>query len=190
MDQLRIVSPADIQADSLPGGIHTRATGVFSLFLTLCCVLLLITGCGTPALTEGPTSLDDLGAQLVDALNRKDIHQLNTLMLTQREYSEILYPALPLSKPDWNTPADVAWRMHVANRDKQQDRIVAQWGAKQLQYVSLAYPGKPDTYPTLEVLRGAELIVRTREDREQTLTFVGSALKQGERLKLIGWKDR
>ena len=76
-----------------------------------------LVGCEKPVWKNNLDSPGHLGLAVVDALNRKDIEQLDRLRVQREAYLDWIWPAFPASRPPNNFPGDFAWdRFDVTER--------------------------------------------------------------------------
>lgn len=71
---------------------------------------------GTPAveLQGGSASRDDLVRRLVSAVGHLDTAQMRAMVLTAREFADLVYPSSPYIHPPYAQPAALMW-MQIAN---------------------------------------------------------------------------
>ena len=79
------------------------------ILLTTLFVYSSFVGCEKSVWKNSLDSPDQLGLAVVDALNRKDIEQLDRLRVQREEYLDWIWPAFPASHPPNNFPGDFAW---------------------------------------------------------------------------------
>ena len=183
MDRLR---------DTLTAFVHTlrrynplRMTGAvpYALLLVSVCA-----GCGAPPpLADARPSSEALAAAVLDALAAGDADRLAALALDGREFRDVMWPALPSSRPERGVPVSYAWadlRQKSANALR---RLVARWGGRRFTLLGVAYDGETTDYGPFLVHRETRLRLLDETGREVEMHFYGSTLERGDEHKVFSY---
>lgn len=169
-----------------------RKHTVFSLayiFLTLLFVWSSSVGCEKPVWKESLDSPDQLGLAVVDALNRKDIAQLNRLRVQRQAYLAWIWPAFPASRPPSNFPGDFAWSNLNTKCNIGMKKWINRYGGRNLQFVSVRFDQPQENYDGFHLLRGTVLTLQNAAGEKQELEILGSVIVKDDRYKLLSYED-
>ncbi len=146
-------------------------------------------GCEKSAWKNSLDSPDQLGLSVVDALNRKDIEQLDHLRVQREEYLDWVWPAFPASRPPNNFPGDFAW----SNLNKKCNRGMKKWivhfGGHNLKFIDIRFDRPSETYEGFELLRGTVLTLQKVAGEKRELKILGSVVVKNDRYKLLSYED-
>ena len=159
---------------------------------TLLIVLLVysgLIGCEKSLWKESRDSPDQLGLAVVDALNRKDIAQLNRLRVQRQAYLEWIWPAFPASRPPSNFPGDFAWSNLNTKCNIGMKKWMDRYGGRNLQFVSIRFDQAQENYDGFHLLRGTVLTLQNATGERQELEILGSVVVKDDRYKLLSYED-
>ncbi|MDE0553693.1 MAG: hypothetical protein OXI24_05735 [Candidatus Poribacteria bacterium] len=159
------------------------------IFLTLLFVWSSWVGCEKSVWKESLDSPDQLGLAVVEALNRKDIEQLNRLRVQRQEYLAWVWPAFPASRPPSNFPGDFAWSNLNTKCNIGMKKWVARYGGQNLQFVSIRFDQPRENYDGFYLLRGTVLTLQNAAKEKQELEILGSVVVKNGRYKLLSYED-
>ena len=159
------------------------------IFLILLFVWNSWVGCEISVWKESLDSPDQLGLAVVDALNRKDIEQLNRLRVQRQEYLEWIWPAFPASRPPSNFPGDFAWSNLNTKCNIGIKKWIARYGGRNLQFVSIRFDQPQENYDGFHLLRGTVLTLQNALGEKQELEILGSVVVKNGRYKFLSYKD-
>lgn len=159
----------------------------------ICLILLFVwssaVGCEKSVWKESLDSLDQLGIAVVDALNRKDIAELNRLRVQRQEYFEWIWPAFPASRPPSNFPGDFAWSNLNRKCNIGMKKWINRYGGQNLQFVSIRFDQPQENYDGFHLLRGTVLTLQNAAGEQQELEILGSVIVKDDRYKLLSYED-
>jgi hypothetical protein len=130
-----------------------------------------------PPLTDTHESADALARAVLEAFAAKDEGRLRALALSEQEFRDHVWPALPASRPERNLPFDYVWgdlQQKSANRLTQ---TLAELGGRQFELVRAEFTGGTTQYDSFVVHRDSRLVVRDASGGEHELRVFGSALE-------------
>ena len=178
--------------DQLTAFVRTRRRGPFrrpaggAVLAPLCA--LALSACGAPPpLANAEPSSEALAAAVLEALAVPDPDRLAALALDGQEFRDVVWPALPASRPERGVPVSYAWadlRQKSANALR---RLVARWGGRRLTLLGIAYDGETTDYGAFRVHRETRLRVRDETGREIDVHFYGSTLVRGGEHKVFSF---
>lgn len=175
---------ADVVSDS--GWQDRVRRAVLPLCLTL---VVTLTGCRpTPApLTNTFESPEALAREVLARLARQDQGGLRELALTRDEFAGHVWPKLPASRPERNTPLSFVW-----GRLEQQSALslagtMSRLGGTAYTLQDVRFEGDTTDYGSFSVRRKSVLVVRTPSGTIEPIKVFGAMLTQGGRYKVFSF---
>ncbi len=166
----------------------SRKRGARSLLPLLSAgVALLVSGCGTLTLLQAQGSPEAVATAVVRQLARRDLAALRALAVTEAEFREIVWPALPASRPERNVPWDYAWKDLHGKSDAHLRAQLLAWEDRGYRVVSVAFRGATTDYGRYRVRRESVVTLRDRDDRETTGRLFGSMIEMDGRYKVFSY---
>ena len=159
---------------------HLSYVATAVLLFSICLI-----GCERRTWENSLDSPDQIGLAVVDALNNKDIEQLNRLRVQREAYVSWIYPALPKS----NFPPDFAWSNLNKNCNIGMKRWIDRYGGLNLNYKNIRFDRPTESYDGFQVLRGTVLVLQDSSGKEMELEILGSIIVMKNRYKLLSYKD-
>ena len=139
--------------------------------------------------TQPLHSPDQLGLAVVDALNRKDIEQLNRLRVKREEFLDWIWPAFPASRPPSNFPGDFAWSNLNKKCNIGMKKWIDRYGEHNLKFVDIRFDRPSETYDGFQLLRGTILTLQNVAGEKRELKILGSVVVKNNRYKLLSYED-
>jgi hypothetical protein len=144
----------------------------------------------TDAVLEGGyPSADALAAAILDAVNAEDAERLDKMRVTFREFSEIMWPEFPDSRPVVNLPVTEAWGFVVRASLTGARRGVHDWSGKGLRFEGISYADGLMPYTNFSLYKGVRIHATTRGGEPVVVDFVGSFVERLGRWKVYTYKD-
>ena len=122
---------------------------------------------------------------VVDALNQKDIVQLNELRVQREAYISWIYPAFPKS----NFPPDFSWSNLNKKCNVGMRRWIDRYGGLNLSFVNIRFDKPTVSYDGFQLLRGTVMTLKKPDGQEMNLKILGSVLVKDNRCKLLSYDD-
>ena len=172
---------------------NARAVYTFYILLTTLFIYSSSGGCEKSNrrgwVTQPLHSPGQLGLAVVDALNRKDIEQLDRLRVQREEYLDWIWPAFPASRPPNNFPGDFAWSNLNKKCNIGMKKWIAHFGGHNLKFVDIRFDRPPETYEGFQLLRGTVLTLQNAAGEKRELKILGSVVVKNGRYKLLSYED-
>ena len=150
-------------------------------------------GCEKPNrrgwVTQPQHSADQIGRTVVDALNNKDIEQLNGLRVQREEFLDWIWPEFPASRPPSNFPSDLAWSNMNKKCNIGMKKWIDRYGGQTLKFVNIRFDRPQETYKGFQLLRGTVLTLQNAGGKKQELKILGSIVVKDNRYKLLSYED-
>ena len=148
-----------------------------------------LVGCEKRIWENSLDSPGQLGLAVVDALNRKDIEQLDRLRVQREAYLNWIWPAFPASRPPTNFPRDFAWSNLNKKCNIGMKKWIAHFGGHNLKFVGIRFDRPPETYEGFQLLRGTVLTLQNAAGEKRDLKILGSVVVKNDRYKLLSYED-
>jgi hypothetical protein len=123
----------------------------------------------------------------LDALAADDFERMRTTALSEREFSDVVWPELPSSRPDRNLPLDYAWRDLNQKSWGSLRRVSHRHGGKRYRLERVEFLGETTEYVTFAVHREARLLLIGEQGERLRLSLFGSMIERGGRWKLFSF---
>ena len=165
----------------------TISAGCYLSHIAIAVLLFSISlmGCQRQVWENSLDSPDQLGLAVVDALNQKDIVQLNELRVQEKVYVSWIYPAFPRS----NFPPDFAWSNLNKKCKVGMKRWIDRYGGLNLSFVNIRFDKPTESYDGFQLLRGTVLTLRNSAGQKEELKILGSVVMKDNRYKLLSYDD-
>ena len=165
----------------------TISAGCYLSYIAIAVLLFSssLMGCQRRVWENSLDSPDQLGLAVVDALNRKDIVQLNELRVQKKEYLSWIYPAFPKS----GFPPDFAWSNLNKKCNVGMRRWIDRFGGITLSFVNIRFDKPTVSYDGFQLLRGTVLTLQNSAGQKGELKILGSVVMKGNRYKLLSYDD-
>lgn len=154
--------------------------------LTAVAVCAATAGCARP-IPNSCASIDALGRAVLDAVARRDESALRALALNEDEFRRYVWPALPASRPERNTPFSYIWGDLRTKSDAGLREILTTHGERTYQLERVRFTGETTQYDSFVVHRDSTLEVRDQEGKRAALQLFGSVLEQAGRFKVFSY---
>lgn len=137
----------------------------------------------------GAKSMDELGRMICHALHHSSRDSLQALCVTREEFSVILWPEFPQSRPITGITADQAWMNLNAQHQGALARGLGDWAGQDLTFVRWARRDTVGVYNNFRLHRGLALVAKDEDGREVEVDLVRMAAERKGRFKLYSLKD-
>jgi hypothetical protein len=138
----------------------------------------------------GMKSPEDLALYILDALRRRDSRSLQSVRVTLTEFSEIMWPEFPQSRPYCNSNAEFAYSYMDRTSVQGENLGLSNWGGLDLRLEGIAYPGGRSRYANFTLYNDVELHVRDAEGRSGVIRFVRCIAERKGVWKVYTYKDK
>lgn len=150
--------------------------------------MVVASGCSsTTPLANGHLSAEEVAGAVLDGLARRDRAGLEALALSDREFRQHVWPALPASRPERNLPYSYVWgELHQKSRT-QLAQTLAEHGGKNWTLLGVRFGGETTKYPSYTVHREATFRVRDASGTESEIRTCGSMLEKDGAWKVFSY---
>ena len=159
------------------------------ILLTTLIVYSGLVGCEKSVWKNSLDSPDHLGLAVVNALNGKNIEQLDCLRVQREAYLDWIWSAFPASRPPNNFPGDFAWSNLNKKCNIGMKKWIAHFGGHNLKFVDIRFDRPAETYEGFRLLRGTVLTLQNVAGEKRELKILGSVVVKNDRYKLLSYED-
>jgi hypothetical protein len=147
----------------------------------------LCAACGSQPLEGARPTARDLANAVLLGFERSDAATLQSLVISEREFREHIWPELPASRPERNLPFSYVWDELRQKSEHSLGRLLTQHEPGSLEVVRVEYAGRTTHYATFAVHRDTVLVVRDRSGAERRLRLYGSTLEKDGAFKVFSY---
>ena len=134
-------------------------------------------------------SLDDLLLTLEVALVEHDTTRLLDLMIDEREYREILYPAFPAAHPPINAGFETLWVTHFPDAHRGLMRLVGTYGGRDVRILQVRFDRPDQDFVNFILHESRHVDAEIGGVREDDLRLFGSVVRVGDQWKVLSYPD-
>jgi hypothetical protein len=146
-------------------------------------VTVLLSACGPHPLGVAQPTAEALAREVVAAFARGDEPRLRALALSEKEFQQRVWPALPAARPERNVPWSYVWMDLRQKSDASLKRSIRQHRGEAYELIGVRFDGKTTDHGTYRISRACVLLVRDRRGIGRELRLAGSLIETAE-----GWK--
>jgi hypothetical protein len=163
-------------------GATARRTLVFLL-------AILPVACASPPLPLEPAFDSDeaLARSVLDLVEREDREALLRLSITKDEFEDIVWPTLPVSRPEVGMPLSYLWNDTFTKSRSYLAETLSKFGGQRFELVRVEFRGDTSGHETYSVSRKTHLVVRDESGEERTVRLFGSVIRQDGRSKVYSY---
>ena len=114
-------------------------------------------GDSATALSGGATSRTALVRQFIGALAAADTIKLRRMMVTPREFSDLIYPESPYVRPPYRQAPGLVWSQIESSGTTGLTRLLRRLGGQPLRYEAHECVGEPDSYGSIKIWKGCSI---------------------------------
>jgi hypothetical protein len=156
------------------------------LFLA-CAAAASAAGCSSPTLRGTLESDRAVAEAVLAAVAANDRAALMDLSLSKDEFEDIVWPTLPVSRPEVGMPMTYVWQDTFTKSRTSLSRILERHGGQRFELVDVESRGETTQHGRFAVSRKTHLIVRDAEGQERVLRLFGSIIRQDGRSKVYSY---
>ncbi|HYO45969.1 MAG TPA: hypothetical protein VEY33_04690 [Gemmatimonadota bacterium] len=134
-------------------------------------------------------SLEDLLRTVERGLAESDTSRLDELMIDEREFRDILFPAFPAAHPPINAGFDTVWILQYSDSYRGLRRLLREYGGRNVRILAVRFdrPGQDYVNFVLHETSRVDLTVDGR--REEDGRLFGSVIQVGDQWKVLTYPD-
>jgi hypothetical protein len=135
-------------------------------------------------------SIEELARAVLDGIESNQGTDLWQLALTEGEFREVVWPVLPASRPERNTPFDYTWGTLEFKSSNALSTSLAKYRGHHYELLGVefvAHAQRQRDYGAFRVHRDARVRVRKEDGSEDLLDLFGSVIERGGRFKVFSY---
>ncbi|MEO8575423.1 MAG: hypothetical protein ABI556_01925 [Gemmatimonadales bacterium] len=141
------------------------------------------------ALTGGATSREQLVRQFIDAVATADTMKLRQMVVTPREFSDLIYPESPNVRPPYLQPPGLVWSEIESSGATGLTRLMRRVGGQKLRYLGHDCVGDAERYGLSRIWKGCTVRVQSTDARIVTGRLFGSIVERDHRFKFLSYAN-
>lgn len=182
MDQLRPAIATQLCARGARPGVPRPALIIVALLAGLSAA------CTQSVALQNTYDSDEALARAVLArVAADDREALMTLAITRDEFEAIVWPTLPVSRPEVGMPMSYVWQDTFTKSRAYLAQTLEGLGGRRFELVRVESHGDTTEHAAYTLSRETVLIVRDQDGRERSLRVFGSIIRQGGRSKVYSF---
>ncbi len=140
-------------------------------------------------LTGAARSMDDLLLTLEVALAEHDTSRLEDLMIDEREYRDILYPAFPAAHPPINARFETLWITHYPDAYRGLRRLLGEYGGRDVRVLAVRFERPDQDFVNFVLHETSRVDADVDGVRKNDLRLFGSVVRVGDQWKILSYPD-
>lgn len=134
-------------------------------------------------------SLDELLRTVERGLAASDTARLDDLMIDEREYREILFPAFPASHPPINADFETLWVLQYPDSHRGLRRLLERYGGKDIRVTALRFDEPDQDFVNFVLHETSRLDVAVDGEPRSNVRLFGSVVEVGDQWKVLTYPD-
>ncbi len=140
--------------------------------------------------TGGESTPERLAIRILAAVEASDMNALQALRVNADEFTQILWPEFPQSRPITNAKVGDVWFFLDQRCHGGISAGLTDWGGQKLELLGLTYEVGRAPYTNFTLYDGVRLHVRAESGEEFALKFVGTLAERNGVWKVYAYTDR
>lgn len=124
---------------------------------------------------------------MLAAVERRDGQALMAMAVTKEEFEDIIWPTLPVSRPEVGMPLSYVWQDTAKKSRGHLAQTLAAFGGQRFVLQRVEFGGETTEHGTYEVSRKAHLVVTDASGGARRLRLFGSRVRQDGRSKVYSY---
>jgi hypothetical protein len=135
------------------------------------------------------SSLDALLRTVERGLAESDTSRLNGLMIGDREYRDILYPAFPAAHPPINAGFETLWILQYPDSYRGMQRLLALYGGRDVHILNVRFDEPDQDFVNFVLHEGSRVDLTVDGERMLDTRLFGSVVEIGDQWKVLTYPD-
>lgn len=134
-------------------------------------------------------SIEDLLRTVERGLAESDTARLHDLMIHEREYHDILFPAFPASHPPINAGFETLWILQYPDSFRGLERLLARYGGRDVRILDVRFDQPDQDFVNFLLHQTSRVDVRVDDDSLPNVRLFGSVIQIGDQWKVLTYPD-
>lgn len=140
-------------------------------------------------LDGGESSRGQLVRQFIVAIAEADTVRLREMMLTPREFSDLLYPESPYMRPPYRQAPGLVWSRIEASGTTGLTRLLRRLGGQPVRYLAHTCSGTPESYGSNRIWKGCVVRIRGAAGQTAAVRLFGSIVERDGVFKFVNYAN-
>lgn len=140
-------------------------------------------------LAGGATSRAALVRQFIVALAAADTIELRRMMLTPREFADLVYPESPYTRPPYRQAPGLVWSQIESSGTTGLTRLLRRLGGQPLRYVAHVCRGQPQSQGANKIWQGCAVRMLNAVGQTVTARLFGSIIERDGEFKFVNYAN-
>jgi hypothetical protein len=141
-------------------------------------------------LAHASRSRDALVRRLVRAVSSQDTAGMRDMILTAREFADLVYPSSPFTRPPYAQAPGFVWAQIVQPSASGFRRLMRRRGGVAFTYIGHTCKAPPEKQAENTIWTGCTVRVRGPEADTTTQRWFGSIIERGGRFKFVSYTNQ
>lgn len=134
-------------------------------------------------------SLDDLIWTVERGLAESDTPRLQDLMINEREYRDILFPAFPASHPPINAGFETVWILQYPDSFRGLRRLLERYGGRDVHVLAVRFDHPDQDFVNFILHETSRVDITVDGETLQDVRLFGSVIRIGDQWKVLTYPD-
>jgi hypothetical protein len=140
-------------------------------------------------LTGAAASLDDLLRTVESGLAVSDTTRLYDLMISEREYRQILFPAFPASHPPITAGFETVWILQYPDSYRGLMRLLERYGGRDIRILAVRFDRPDQDFVNFVLHETSRVDVTVDSEPLENVRLFGSVVRIGDQWKVLTYPD-
>ena len=134
-------------------------------------------------------SLDELLRTVERGLAERDTTRLYDLMITEREYREILFPAFPASHPPISASFETVWILQYPDSFRGLRRLIERYGSRDIRVTAIRFDDADQDFVNFVLHETSRVDITVDGEPRTDVRLFGSVVQVGGQWKILTYPD-
>jgi len=134
-------------------------------------------------------SLDELLRTVERGLAESDTSRLYDLMINEREYRDILFPAFPASHPPINADFETVWILQYPDSYRGLGRLLERYGGREVRVTTVRFDEPDQDFVNFVLHETSRVDVTVDGEPLENVRLFGSVIRIGDQWKVLTYPD-
>jgi hypothetical protein len=134
-------------------------------------------------------TLEDLLRTVERGLTESDTSRLYDLMINEREYRDILFPAFPASHPPINARFEIVWMLQYSDSYQGLRRLVERYGGRDVRIIDIRFDQPDQDFVNFILHETSRVDVTVDGEPLTNVRLFGSVIRIGDQWKVLTYPD-
>lgn len=140
-------------------------------------------------LVGGGSSRGELVRQFIAAVAGADTVTLREMVLTPREFSDLVYPESPYVRPPYRQAPGLVWSQIESSGTTGLTRLLRRLGGQPMRYLAHTCSGAPDSYGSNRIWKGCVVRITRTAGQTASVRLFGSIVERGGQFKFVNYAN-